>query len=284
FRALTSRSTTREPTDTLSLEISFFVITRADSSRSSSWAILCSSIACSFLASSYSAFSAMSPNSRATLIRSPTSRRFSPRSRSISCWSFLYPSAVRITSFKRPSYPPETGGNSSGVVKGHARPARIQFTRHEHRPDRDLAPRRGGDPREARSGPDGGGQRPGLQAPGPPVRGGSRVLRDGLRGRDPAPQRADARLPAGGGGRAPAGDPDLRLESPGHGRSDEDGRRGGRRHRRHQLRLPRAQGHEDRSGRQRPRRPGPGLPPRRGRRGRVRPSRGRQDAPRGRAP
>ena len=65
------------PTDTVSFEISFFVITRADSSRSSSWAIRCSSIACSFFASSYSAFSAMSPNSRATRIRSATSRRLS---------------------------------------------------------------------------------------------------------------------------------------------------------------------------------------------------------------
>jgi hypothetical protein len=70
---------TREPIETESFEISFFVITRAESSRSSSCAILCSSIACSFFASSYSAFSAMSPNSRATRMRSATSRRFSPR-------------------------------------------------------------------------------------------------------------------------------------------------------------------------------------------------------------
>src|SRR5206468_1511195 len=46
-------------------------------------------------------------------IRSATSRRFSPRRRSISCWSFLKPSGVRITSFK-------AGGNGSRVVKGAA--------------------------------------------------------------------------------------------------------------------------------------------------------------------
>ena len=36
-----------------------------------------SSMACSFLASSYSEFSEMSPKSRASLMRSATSRRFS---------------------------------------------------------------------------------------------------------------------------------------------------------------------------------------------------------------
>ena len=36
----------------------------------------CSSIICSFFASSYSAFSAISPNSRAAAMRSATSRRF----------------------------------------------------------------------------------------------------------------------------------------------------------------------------------------------------------------
>ena len=57
-------------------------------SRSSSVAIRCSSRACSFFASSYSEFSAMSPNSRATRIRSATSRRFSVERYSISCFSF----------------------------------------------------------------------------------------------------------------------------------------------------------------------------------------------------
>ena len=64
------------PTLTTSVVISFFSITRALFSRSSSVAMRCSSIACSFLASSYSEFSAMSPNSRACLMRSATSRRF----------------------------------------------------------------------------------------------------------------------------------------------------------------------------------------------------------------
>src|SRR5215831_5162987 len=102
--ALTSRIRTFDPTETVSFEISFFVITRADSRRSSSWAILCSSIACSFFASSYSAFSAMSPNSRATRMRSATSRRFSVCRNSISCLSFSYPSAVRTTSFRAASW------------------------------------------------------------------------------------------------------------------------------------------------------------------------------------
>src|SRR5205807_2412485 len=73
--AATSRSFTFDPTDTTSLAMSFLVMTRASRSRSSSVAILCSSSICSFFASSYSAFSAMSPNSRATRIRSATSRR-----------------------------------------------------------------------------------------------------------------------------------------------------------------------------------------------------------------
>ena len=86
--ASTSRSLTFAPTETTLRSTSRFWITRAFERRSSSWAILCSSIACSFLASSYSAFSEMSPNSRATRIRSATSRRFSVESTSISCFSF----------------------------------------------------------------------------------------------------------------------------------------------------------------------------------------------------
>ncbi len=84
-----SRSFTWEPTETpTSFAMSFFSITRADSSRSSSVAIRCSTRACSFFASSYSEFSAMSPNSRATRIRSATSRRFSVERYSISCFRF----------------------------------------------------------------------------------------------------------------------------------------------------------------------------------------------------
>ena len=52
-------------------------MTVAERSFSSSAAIRASSIACSFLASSYSEFSEMSPNSRASLMRSATSRRLS---------------------------------------------------------------------------------------------------------------------------------------------------------------------------------------------------------------
>jgi hypothetical protein len=94
-----SRSRTFVPIETSPDLISFFWITRAFLSRSSSLAIRASRCACSFFASSYSAFSAMSPNSRATLIRSATSRRLSFERYSISCFSFSYPSAVRMTSF-----------------------------------------------------------------------------------------------------------------------------------------------------------------------------------------
>ena len=53
------------------------LMTVAIRSLSATTAIRASSIACSFLASSYSEFLAMSPNSRASLMRSATSRRFS---------------------------------------------------------------------------------------------------------------------------------------------------------------------------------------------------------------
>ena len=66
---------TTEPTRTTSVPRSEESITVAERSLSSSDAIRASSIACSFLASSYSAFSEMSPNSRASLIRAATSRR-----------------------------------------------------------------------------------------------------------------------------------------------------------------------------------------------------------------
>ena len=66
---------TTEPKPTSSVPSAFSSITVARRSRSSSCAIRPSSSACSFLASSYSAFSEMSPNSRASLIRAATSRR-----------------------------------------------------------------------------------------------------------------------------------------------------------------------------------------------------------------
>ena len=56
--------------------------------------------------------------------------------------------------------------------------------------------RRRRDPRQARARADGGRQRAGLPPAGPPLRRRARVLGDGLGGRDPAPERADARLPA----------------------------------------------------------------------------------------
>src|SRR5438105_13503578 len=98
--ALTSRRRTFVPTDTSPDLISFFVTTRELLSRSSSSAMRASRCACSFFAESYSAFSAMSPNSRASRIRSAISRRLSVERYSISSWSFLCPSGVRMTSFK----------------------------------------------------------------------------------------------------------------------------------------------------------------------------------------
>ena len=72
FSSLTCTSV---PTCTLSVGMSFVSMTWAPRRRSSSCAMRDSTIACSFLASSYSEFSAMSPNSRASLMRSATSRR-----------------------------------------------------------------------------------------------------------------------------------------------------------------------------------------------------------------
>ena len=91
---------TRVPTPTTPLGTSSFSIRRARASRSSSWAIFCSTIACSFFASSYSEFSEMSPNSRACLIRSATSRRLSVRRVSSSCLRAspaLQESAIRLS-------------------------------------------------------------------------------------------------------------------------------------------------------------------------------------------
>src|SRR5919106_6604566 len=92
--ASTSRRRTIVPTLTTSVVTSFASMTRAAFSRSWSVAIRCSSIACSFLASSYSEFSAMSPNSRASLMRSATSRRLTVERCSMSVWSLSSPSLV----------------------------------------------------------------------------------------------------------------------------------------------------------------------------------------------
>src|SRR3954451_22416265 len=94
-----SLTLTSEPTRTTSLSSSEESITEAERSLSSSEAMRASSIACSFLASSYSEFSEMSPKSRASLMRSATSRRLAVERCSISFLRFSRPSGVRMTSF-----------------------------------------------------------------------------------------------------------------------------------------------------------------------------------------
>ena len=75
--------------------------------------------------------------------------------------------------------------------------------------------------------PDGRRQRAGVPPPGPPLRCGPRVLRDGQLCRDRAPQRAHARLPPGRVRRAPARDPALRLRAGDDGRGGADGQAAG---------------------------------------------------------
>src|SRR3954452_13876799 len=87
------------PTLTTSVPTAAVSITRAERSCSLSRAIRASSSACSFFASSYSEFSEMSPNSRASRIRSATSRRLTVSSSSICSLSFSNPARVRMTSF-----------------------------------------------------------------------------------------------------------------------------------------------------------------------------------------
>src|SRR5439155_25304348 len=96
---LTSLTCTTDPTWTTSVESSSAWITLARRSFSCRVAMRLSSIACSFLASSYSEFSVMSPNSRASLMRSATSRRLSVERTPSSSLSFCRPSGVRMTSF-----------------------------------------------------------------------------------------------------------------------------------------------------------------------------------------
>src|SRR5713226_5048281 len=117
--ALTSRRRTFVPIETSPDLISFFVTTRECASRSWSSAMRASRWACSFFAVSYSAFSAMSPNSRATRMRSATSRRRPLDRYSISSLSFSKPSGVRMTSFtlvlptltrRQPAGKPPSGG------------------------------------------------------------------------------------------------------------------------------------------------------------------------------
>ena len=87
--ASTSRRRTTAPTETTLVSTRRLSMTWAFARRSSSCAMRCSSIICSFFASSYSAFSAISPNSRAAAMRSAISRRFVVRSTSSSAFSCL---------------------------------------------------------------------------------------------------------------------------------------------------------------------------------------------------
>src|SRR5439155_26628714 len=73
--------------------------TPATGSLSCAVGLRLSGLACSFLAASYSAFSVMSPHSRASVLRSATSRRLSVERTPSSSLSFCRPSGVRMTSF-----------------------------------------------------------------------------------------------------------------------------------------------------------------------------------------
>ena len=145
--------------------------------------------------------------------------------------------------------------------------------------DRSVADRRGRDPLADRARSDGRRVCAGIPAPGPALRRRPRVQRDGVVVRALVRQRAHARLPADRPRRASAGRPDLRLGAGADGRGRWDGGRCRRGHRRHQLRLPGAQGHQDRRRCQRARGPRPRLAGRRsgGRGGRR--AGHRQDAP-----
>src|SRR4051812_13671168 len=101
-------------------------MTVAERSLSSRSAICFSSIACSFFASSYSAFSAMSPNSRAARMRSATSRRRSVDRCSILDLSSSSPSGVRMTSLGMGKGAQHTRGSECqqkdpGIISGCGR-------------------------------------------------------------------------------------------------------------------------------------------------------------------
>ena len=147
------------------------------------------------------------------------------------------------------------------------------------RPPRALVDWAGRDPDSARPRADGGRQRASVPPPGTALRGGSRLLGDGLERRDRAPQRAHARLPPCRRGRASARDPAVRLRPLRNGRVRADDRGCRRRPGRPQLRLPRPQGDQDRRGRHAARGPGPRGAHRRGHRRRGRHPRDREGAP-----
>ena len=129
---------------------------------------------------------------------------------------------------------------------------------------------------------DGRSERPGLPPPGAPLRRRARLLGDGQLRRALAQERAHARLPAHRRRRASARRADLRRGACRHGRGRANGRGRGRGPRRHQLRLPGAQGDEDRRGRALPRGAGTRLRDRRRRRERDLAARLGEDAPRAR--
>src|SRR3954470_7915194 len=98
FSVFWSLTCTIEPTDTTSVDTAPSSMIAAERSLSSSSAICFSSIACSFLASSYSEFSEMSPKARASLIRSATSCRRVVERCSIFSFRSSSPCAVRRVS------------------------------------------------------------------------------------------------------------------------------------------------------------------------------------------
>ena len=172
-----------------------------------------------------------------------------------------------------PPAAPSNLGNEAGAAT---------IPEHDGRPADALADRARRSAEPARAGSHGRRQRAGVSPPGPPFRGWSRLLRDGELRRPAAPERALARLSAHLRRRASAGRSDLRVGARGDGRGGADGRGGRRRHRRHQLRLPGAQGDEDRRRGDPARGSRAGLPHRRGRGGRSLGPGDREDAPRAR--
>src|SRR3954447_17906100 len=99
FSVFWSLTWTVEPTDTTSVDTEPSSMTDAERSLSSSSAICFSSIAWSFLASSYSEFSEMSPKARASLIRSATSSLRAVERCSIFAFKSSRPCGVRMVSF-----------------------------------------------------------------------------------------------------------------------------------------------------------------------------------------
>src|SRR5438067_3499727 len=196
-----------------------------------------------------------------------------------------------MTSFTTSSWTPEheTAGGLPAVGGGRMVPPRSTLVNSPPIPSLDAGKppatvgnrkRRGADPDRPRA--HGRNQHPGLSAAGTAFRRGSGLLGDGLCGWDRAPERANVRLLARGGGRASARDPDLRLRSRSDGRGRSHGRGRRRGHRRHELRLSRAEGDEDRRRRTPDGGSGTRVSRRRGGGGSCRRARHREDAARNR--